>query len=485
MRQPATCPMESPVRRLVLLVSLAAGFALALALPAAGSTTRTLGPSARAAQARLVASEALASLADKAGPSDSQWYADGVWHSKDKACWFCATCPATLAATLWRVNGRTDPRLFKMAVATFDRTIAAQRNSNGSFGEQSLPNTQFFGVELGTTYLLLGNRLGPKHRVAWRKSIAGAADYLIRHGDLTWETNGNINLGNTELEWLAWAITGNQRFHDAYELSWRYTIHPPQARWPGYGLQITQKATGSRGASGAGYLAENGGRGPGFDPEYTMLQLSVSSRAYLLSHDPRFRRLSNLLWNQLSPLVKRPEWTFDARGGTRRSHIDMMTSPGMAVLATTGGRPDLLPSLDSQTSTAMYTTYVENALQNWGSASLYRGYGNELGVALLALASPPEKGTGHAAGLVNALRKSDTRHVAAVITRSGVRISWRSVDPGRPYGDRTDVLVDGRVVKRLRGSRTLLRLAPGLHQIAIAATGLQPGLSTVVTIPVS
>jgi len=344
--------MESPVSRLVLLVCLAAGFALALALPAAGSTTRMLSASARAAQARLIASEALSSLADKAGPSDSQWYADGVWHSKDKACWFCATGPATLAATLWRVNGRTDPRLFKKAVATFDRTIAAKRNSNGSFGEQSLPNTQFFGVELGTTYLLLGNRLGPKHRVAWRKSISGAADYLIRHGDLTWATNGNINLGNTELEWLAWAITGKQRFRNAYELSWRYTIHPSQTRWRGYGLHITREATGTKGAGlGAGYLAESGGKRPGFDPEYTMLQLSVASRAYLLSHDPRFRWLANMLWNQLSPLVKRPAWTLDARNGTRRSNLDMLTTPGMAVLATAGGRNDLLPSLDSQIST--------------------------------------------------------------------------------------------------------------------------------------
>jgi hypothetical protein len=478
--------MESPVRRLVLLVCLAAGFALALALPAAGSTSRMLSASARATQARLIASEALSSLADKAGPSDSQWYADGVWHSKDKACWFCATGPATLAATLWRVNGRTDPRLFKKAVATFDRTIAAKRNSNGSFGEQSLPNTQFFGVELGTTYLLLGNRLGPKHRVAWRTSIAGAADYLIRHGDLTWATNGNINLGNTELEWLAWAITGKQRFRNAYELSWRYTIHPPQTRWPGYGLHITREATGTKGAGlGAGYLAESGGKRPGFDPEYTMLQLSVASRAYLLSHDPRFRWLANMLWNQLSPLVKRPAWTLDARNGTRRSNLDMLTTPGMAVLATAGGRNDLLPSLDSQISTAMYTTYLQNARQNWGNASIYRGYGNELGVALLALASPPEKGMRLAAALGSPLPGSDTRRVAAFITPAGVRVSWHAVHSDGRHSDPVNVLVDGRIVKRLRGSRTLLRLAPGLHQISIAAKGLQPGVSTVLTVPAS
>ena len=32
-------------------------------------------------------------------------------------------------------------------------------------------------------------------------------------------------------EWLAWAITGQKRFHDAYELAWRYTINKPVDRW--------------------------------------------------------------------------------------------------------------------------------------------------------------------------------------------------------------------------------------------------------------
>lgn len=468
-----------------LVASLVAGLALALALPAAASTRPALSDSARGDKARLIAKEALNALADKDSPSDSQWYANGVWHSKGDACWPCAVGPGTLAATLWRVNGRHDPILFNTALATFDRAIAAHSHANGSYGDTRLPDTQFFGVELGTTYLLLGNRLGPHHRKAWRAVIAGAADYLIRHKGLVWETNGNINLGNTELEWLAWAITGKRRFRHAYELSWRYAIHPPQARWPGYGLHFSRAATGAKGDVGAGYLAENGGSGPGFDPEYTMLQLSVASRAYLLSHDPRFRWLSNVLWNQLSPLVNRSAWTLDARGGTRRSKIDMLTTPGVAVLATAGDRTGLLPSLDAQTRKAMYAMYLRNALQNWGNPGFYRGYGNELGVALLALASPPEEGRRVSAALGNASRRSETRHVAAVVKRAGVRVSWPAIPAGRRHGGSVDLLVDGRVVKRIRGSQTLLRLSPGLHQIAIAAHGLRPGLSTVVTIPAS
>jgi hypothetical protein len=244
---------------------------------------------------------------------------------------------------------------------------------------------------------------------------------------------------------------------------------------------MVRKPTGAKGDVGAGYLAESGGGRPGFDPEYTMLQLSVAARAYLLSHDPRFRWLANVLWNQLSPLVKRPAWTFDARGGTRRSNLDMMTSPGMAVLATAAGRTDLLPSLDAQTSTAMYTTYLQNARQNWGNGSLYRGYGNELGVGLLALASPPEKGM----RLSSALAVGETRHVAAFVKRGVVHVSWRAIPAGEPHGGPVGLLVDGRVMRQVSGSKARLRLAAGLHQISIAANGLRPGLSTVVTVPAS
>jgi hypothetical protein len=285
------------------------------------------------------------------------------------------------------------------------------------------------------------------------------------------------------MEWLAWAITGKQRFRDAYELSWQYTIHPPQSRWPGYGLQLTRTPSGAKGDVGAGYLAENGGSGPGFDPEYTAVQLDVASRAFLLSGDPRFLWLSNVLWNQISPRVNRHSWTFDARGGTRRSHLDMLTTPAIAVLATAGHRADLMQSLDAQTQIAMYTTYLGNARQNWGNESLYRGYGGELGTALLALASPPTKGSRMPSAREGRSAPSETRHVTALRTGAGVRVTWRAIPIGAPHGGPVDVLVDGRVVKRVSGSKTLLQLASGLHQISIAASGLRPGLSTVVTIP--
>ena len=40
-------------------------------------------------------------------------------------------------------------------------------------------------------------------------------------------------------------------------------------------------------------------------------------------------------------------------------------------------------------------------------------------------------------------------------------------------------------MRRVRGSQATLHLAPGLHQISIAAPGLRAGLGTVVTVPAS
>ena len=63
------------------------------------------------------------------------------------------------------------------------------------------------GVEIGTAYLDLKSTLGPRRAARWRSAVAGAADFLIRNGNLAWYTNGNINTGNTELFYLAWRAT--------------------------------------------------------------------------------------------------------------------------------------------------------------------------------------------------------------------------------------------------------------------------------------
>jgi hypothetical protein len=466
------------VAAVVIVTHTAPAFAKAAAIP----TNIALGDKARAS-----AQDALHALTIKSGAADSQWYRRGVWHYSGTPCWFCATGPGTLAATLWRVNGRRDKALLRKATATFDRAISEHKNPDGSFGNRNLPETQFFGVELGTTYLLLGNHLGNERRASWKAAIEGGASYLIRSKNLTWEANGNINLGQAEYEWLAWAITGKARFRQAYELAWKYAIDPPQSRWPGYGLHLTHSPS-VRMPGGAGYLAENGGSGPGFDPEYSMLQLSVASRAFLLSGDPRFGRITDLLWNQLSPLIERSSWLIDARNGTRRSHIDAVTTPGLVVLAQSGKRPDLAKFVDAQTTSGMYATYLSNARDNIGNAGYFRGYGNELGVALLALAAPPvADGPRSLSARDNAestTHKRPVRRVRAKVLRKGVRVWWKvSGAPGAAPA-RVDISVDGHRALRLHGATALLHLSAGLHQITVSMRGAPSTAATaVVTVP--
>ena len=64
-------------------------------------------------------------------------------------------------------------------------------------------------------------------------------------------------------------------------------------------------------------VTESGGGAPGFDPEYSLLQLDDASRLYVESGDRRALRLANLLVNALLPRVD-ADWALDTSGGTRR-----------------------------------------------------------------------------------------------------------------------------------------------------------------------
>ena len=227
----------------------------------------------------------------RSGPNDQQYFANGVWHSSDNTIWNYNLGPGTAAAVLWRATGQDDARLRRLAIETFDTLISTHRNPNGSFGQAGdSPDitSMMVGVDVGTALLEMESTLGPRRAARWRSAVAGAADFLIRNGNLTWYTNGNINIGNTDLFYLAWRASGAERFRKAYNQSWAFTLHPPQDRWPGFGLQLLDTGSSTVGNHGAaGYLAESGGGQPGFDPEYAGVQLDVVSHLYILSSDPR------------------------------------------------------------------------------------------------------------------------------------------------------------------------------------------------------
>jgi hypothetical protein len=219
-------------------------------------------------------------------------------------------------------------------------------------------------------------------RATWSAAIEKAASYLISSGDTTWYINGNVNLRQTEVLWIAWAITHQQRFLTAYNSEWAFTIAPPQQRWPGYGLHITKNPTRSDGSDGAGYLAESNGQdAPGFDGNYTYAQLDTATDLYVLTHDPRYLRLMNLEFNQLRPLIN-SAWTLNAHGGTRDNFNDPFMSAAVSVLAASGDRPDLVPDVSSELA-SVEAQYKQATLLSVTNVNFYKGFEGWVSMPLL------------------------------------------------------------------------------------------------------
>jgi hypothetical protein len=329
-----------------------------------------------------------------AGPWGS--YTGGVWNSQDTSCWTCNNGgPATAAATAYVLSGDSQPTLLGEAEGTIDTAIANWQRADGAFvgptGSSPSPDidTMFFGVEEGNTYLELLPVLDAARKARWQASLAAAADYLIHNGNLNWYTNGNINLGNAELFYLAWRATGDERFDTAYQQAWNFALYPPQSSWPGRGLVIVNQPTRADGSDGSGYLTETGPGGTGFDAEYTSMQLDIACRLYLLSGDPAALRLANLEINMLLPRID-SNFLLDTSGGTRHTQpnrkVSLITS-AYAVLGLDGGRSDLAPLALAQLN-AIASAYIQP--WNYYGAVLRRGLGNDISVIALAsnLAQP-------------------------------------------------------------------------------------------------
>jgi hypothetical protein len=329
-------------------------------------------------------------------------FQNGVWtDSSDNTCWACNNGgPATAAATAYMLSGGDQPQLLSEAEQTINTAIATRQNADGSFsgppGDTQSANvsTMFFGLEFGTTYHLLASDLDLATRTNWQASLAAAANYLIDSGDTTWYANGNINLGYTEFLYLVWQATGNTTYEQAYNASWNFTMDPPQDRFPGSGLVITQQPTQADGADGMAYLTEAGVGGNGFDPDYTQTQLDTACRLYLLSGDPRALRLANMLLNTLMPLVSTSTWLLNTSGGTRhpqQGREDGFMTSAFAVLGLDGGRSslvaDILPELEQEE--AWYPQPGEA-----DSAVFRRAFGDSIAlVALAAAGQAPDQGT--------------------------------------------------------------------------------------------
>jgi len=355
------------------------------------------------AKAAKLLDESLTLLATKTDDKDTQWYENGVWNFRNcEKHWPVQGGPATAAAVLWKWRAQkvaaTEERqqwLHKVAVETFDRAIADHLTSEGCFDEHRTPATYFFAVELATTWLVLKDSLDEATRTRWREALEKMVDFLIKSGNLPnaagrgWKatdgfyTNGNIELGEAELVYLTWKITGEKKYQDLFELQWKHTLSPSPERWKQFGLRLTKEPTRDDGADGAGYLVEDGGKRVGFDGDYTQFSLTVAGRLYAFSRDPRVLRLMNLFINTLLPRTDE-KWVLDATDGSRHSLKFPFSSSGLAVASWLGGRADLTPKLVEQFDKAIQPMFYGNALQNWGTPGVYRGYGCDVAVILLA-----------------------------------------------------------------------------------------------------
>jgi hypothetical protein len=329
------------------------------------------------------------------GPVDGP-FQDGVWTTPQAGCWACANGgPATAAATLYVLTGHSNQTLLDEAEQTIDTAIDTMQTPDGGFtppaGDQ--PEniaTMFFGVEFGTTYHLLAPYLSASTRLNWQASLAAAANYLINSGNTTWYSNGNINLGYTEFLYLVWQATGESQFETAYNASWSFTMDPPQWKFPGSGWVVVTPSTSADGVGGTGYFTEAGPGGNGYDAEYSMLQLDVASRLYLLSGDPRALYVANMLIDMETPLVNTTTWLINTSDGTRHTDPNRevgFESSAYAALGLEAGRSDLvsdiLPELQTQE-----TWYPEPNQAD--SPSFMRGFGNDIStIALAAAAADP------------------------------------------------------------------------------------------------
>ncbi len=317
--------------------------------------------------------------------ANGRYYEDGVWHNpalQPSGCWWCLDSAGTAAAILSRRHEAGMSALASITEDTFERAIAEDQLPNGAFQQEGAANeitTGFELIELGIAYIELRHVLAKDTRASWESAIERAANYLLNSGAMTWYINGNIQLHQVEDMWLAWQITGAERFRSAYESEWEFTIAPPLPRWAGFGLQITQPPTRADGADGAGYLAESGGGAPGFDPEYTMLQLDYATSLWVLTHEERFLWLTNLLFNQLRPLVNAKD-ILNATGGTRRSDMLPFFSMGSVVLLDSGDRPDLAQFVSTQLP-VVTSAYESPSI--YDNLNFYRGLSIWLSVPLL------------------------------------------------------------------------------------------------------
>jgi hypothetical protein len=391
------------------------GASCPLALASSGSSGPTISQAAASVSASV--DPFMKQILSEYASSSLGPFANGEWADSESTTWSVDNGgPATAAATLYVLGGESNALYLDEAEETINTAIADQQASDGAFeppsnDTTSIPtSTAWFGVEMGTTYELLAPYLDTATKEAWQASLASAASWIISSKNLTWYANGNINLTYTELMWLAWQDTGESQFLTAYNESWAFVMDPPQNEFFGNGWVTATAPTQADGSDGEGYFTETGAAGTGWDPYYSMIQLDVLSRMYLLSGDPRALQALNMIMNEELPLISTTDWALNQSDGTRHTGTQGATgflSSAFAVLALEGGRSDLLADVLPQL--AWYQEWYEQT-GNADSASFRRAFGNSIATIALAaaLANPAQENLVSSYGMLGSSSQTAT-----------------------------------------------------------------------------
>jgi hypothetical protein len=318
----------------------------------------------------------------------------GLWIGGDPVQWRASSGPGLAAASVAALN--RNPTMLTDAIQTFDTLIDLHEQPNGSFtaaagtSDPQSPDidTMFFVTNLGMALWALHAQLTTAQERQWTLAIARGAHFLLANGNLSFYTNGNINVGNALVMALAYWATGDAPFERDYQKALAFAESPPQAKWPGFGFVYTKMPTQADGSDGSGYFAESGGGAPGFDADYTELQLDQLVRLYLVTDSAAILRLINLEFNQEWPLVNTSDWMLNTSGGTRHPQANRTvpySTPALAFLALYGGRTDLLTDVQSQV--AATEQYDEPFVTNWNPGGVY-GFGVEVASLVLMAESP-------------------------------------------------------------------------------------------------
>ncbi len=294
------------------------------------TTKRSGAPTARASKPPEVFSPSVsAALLERitdqvATPGDPATSA--VWPTLAPTCYRCNSALGVAAATVARLKG--DPTELLRARETFNQLIAQHQTPSGAFdgdgAAHSTPdeiNSMFVTTELGTAFLLIGDRIPAATKAAWVKALIGGVDYLNTPNQRVYYVNGNIQVGRALSFALAWKVTGRDDYRRDYLRELNFAQHPTKPGWDGWGLILTKQPTQADGSDGAGYFTEAGSdRKPGYDPDYVQLQSDQLARLYMVTGDPQVLRLLNLLTNQLLTRLDASNLHLNTGNGTR--HVD-------------------------------------------------------------------------------------------------------------------------------------------------------------------